>query len=105
VRSCRDVQEVEEGTERWRGSSNVRTAEGSVVDADDRAVGDARVTENLTWSTLLERRTATEFVDGERAQLAAVVEDVIEQGACVWRKVGRSTGLLRARAGLLREDE
>jgi hypothetical protein len=77
-----------------------------VVDADDdRAVADAPVTESLTWSTVLERRTAVEFVVGERTQLAAAVEDAVEEGACVWWKVGRSTGLPRARAGLLRENE
>jgi hypothetical protein len=77
-----------------------------MVDADDdRAVADAPVMESLTWSTVLERRTAVEFVVGERTQLAATVENTIEEGACVLWKVGRSTGLPRACAGLLGENE
>jgi hypothetical protein len=47
-----------------RGSSNGRTTEGSVTDMDDdHAVTD---TESLTWLTVLERRTAVEFVVRER---------------------------------------
>jgi hypothetical protein len=38
-----------------------------MVDADDdHTVADALVTESLTWSMVLERRTAMEFVIGER---------------------------------------